>query len=92
MQVKKHMVGFEMLSGPMRDLTPEKVRSFRFLFDKFFHFYPMPDLFRTFHNLAINPLSAGIFTFFEQVIRGQSVAQGNMGRNAPRYPPWGPGL
>lgn len=25
--VKKHMVGFEMLSGPMRDITPEKAAS-----------------------------------------------------------------
>ena len=41
----------------------------------------------------INPLSAGNFTVFGlQVIRGQSVTQGSMGSDPPRYPPWGPGL
>ena len=41
----------------------------------------------------INPLSAGIFTVFGldlEVIRGQSVTQGSIGRIPPRYPPWGP--
>ena len=43
--------------------------------------------------LLPNPLSARIFTGFGlEVIRGQSVTQGSMGRDPPRYPPRGPGL
>ena len=43
--------------------------------------------------IIINPLSARIFTDFGLlVIRGQSVTQGSMGRDFPRYPPRDPGL
>ena len=41
-----------------------------------------------------NPLSARIFTVFGHLlefIRGQSVTQGSMGRDAPRYPSQYPG-
>ena len=43
------------------------------------------------HFSTLNPLSAGIFTVFGQFIRGQSVTQRSMGREAPRYPPQYPG-
>ena len=39
----------------------------------------------------LNPLTARIFTVFGQFIRGQSVTQRSMGREAPRYPPQYPG-
>ena len=42
--------------------------------------------------LFFNPLSAGIFTVLDLVIRGQSVIQESMGHDAPRYPPGGSGL
>ena len=42
-------------------------------------------------KFAFNPLSARIFTVFEQFITGQSVTQRRMGREAPRYPPQYPG-
>ena len=38
-----------------------------------------------------NPLTARIFTVFGQFIRGQSVTQRSMGRDAPRYSPQYPG-
>ena len=37
-------------------------------------------------------LSAGILTVFGLVIRGQSVTQGSMGYDPPRYPSWDPRL
>ena len=42
---------------------------------------------------VFNPLSARIFTVFGRwtFIRGQSVTQRSMGREAPRYPPQYPG-
>ena len=45
----------------------------------------------TFYFFVINLLSSSIFTVFGQFIRGQSVTQRNMGREAPRYPPQYPG-
>ena len=45
----------------------------------------------SFLSALFNPLSAGIFTVFG-LIRGQSVTQGSMGCDPPKYPPWGPGL
>ena len=36
-------------------------------------------------RLLINPLTARIFTVFGQFIRGQSVTQRSMGREAPQY-------
>ena len=47
-------------------------------------------------DVSINPLTARIFTFFGhlfiiQSIRGQSVTQRSIGREAPRYPPQYPG-
>ena len=41
--------------------------------------------------MYFNPLTAMIFTVFGQSIRGQSVTQRSMGREAPRYPPQYPG-
>ena len=41
--------------------------------------------------IFLNPLSARIFTDFGYIER-QSVTQGRMGRDPPRYPPRDPGL
>ena len=51
-------------------------------------------LLKTMLKVSDKYLSARIFTDFGllEVIRGQSVTQGSMGRDPPRYPPRGPGL
>ena len=38
-------------------------------------------------HLTVNPLTTRIFTVFLTFIRGQSVTQRSIGREAPRYPP-----
>ena len=37
--------------------------------------------------MLINPLTARIFTVFRHFIRGKSITQKSVGRDAPRYPP-----
>ena len=55
------------------------------------HSFVFMERFLLLEKFAFNPLSARIFTVFEQFITGQSVTQRRMDREAPRYPPQYPG-